>query len=322
MPAWAIKIGLQIAQDPDKAIKFMFIGLMIVVVLFMALTLPFFFLFLPATEPEKYDEYKQAAIRIANDTQGQMINWQEMIALDAFLLKQDFTQSNPSHIYSFFKDAFIWKEEIRRSYDCSYTDENGNEVQSSCTETVIVYHKRSLDEVMDRLSLSDDDKENVRNYLVINLDDMDDLGPQDPTDIPPGNYTPVLNIFTWPCDVYRLTSGFGGRVDPVTGIPGENHGGIDIGAPNGTEVRATMSGVVIFSQYTDSGGNIVAIDHQNGYVTRYLHLSQLLVAVGDEVNQNDAIALSGNTGRRTTGAHLHYEIHENGVKKDPLLFYQ
>lgn len=321
MPAWAIKIGLQIAQDPDRAIKVFFMGVMVVLALGMVLTLPFFFLFLPATEPENYDHYREGALHIANET-GHTIHWQELIALDAFLLKQDFTKRSPSHINEFFMDVFIWSETIEQEYDCSSIDADGNEIQSTCTEYVTVQHKRSLDEAMAYLNLTADEKETVRNYLVINLDDMEELGPQDPTGIPTGNFTPVIKKFTWPCNVYLLTSGFGGRVDPLTGIPGEIHGGIDIGAPKGTPVRATMSGVVTFSQFTDSGGNIVAIDHQNGYVTRYLHLSELRVEVGDRVNQNDVIALSGNTGRKTTGPHLHYEIHENGVKKDPLLFYK
>ncbi|MDF2646853.1 MAG: rane protein associated metalloendopeptidase [Paenibacillus sp.] len=319
MPAWAIKIGLQIAQDPDKAIKVMFFGLMAIIVLFMALTLPFYFLFLPATEPVKYSDYKQGAVRIATET-GVTISWQEMMALDAFLLKQDFTKSSPSHIYSFFKDLFIWVEEIPN--DCGQSNEGNSDATQTDCGTSPVYQKRSLDEVMELLNLAPHERASVMNYLVINLDDIEVLGPQDPGGIPAGNFTPVINKFIWPCDVYLLTSGFGGRVDPLTGIPGEAHGGIDIGAPKGTEVRATMSGTVIFSQFTDSGGNIVAIDHQNGYVTRYLHLSEMKVKVGDKVKQNDVIALSGNTGKKTTGPHLHYEIHENGVKKDPLLFYK
>ncbi|RCW41648.1 M23 family metallopeptidase [Paenibacillus prosopidis] len=318
MPAWAVKIGLQVAQDPEKALKFLFFGIMIIIVLFMLLTLPFFLLFIPAAEPEQYNDYRNAALRIASESGDQLINWQEMIALDAFLLKQDFSKSNPTHIYSYFKEAFIWSEDVKIEVACVPPKKH-----FICTRTETVYHKRSLDEVMSRLNLSTEDKESVRNYLALNLDDLDDNSEVDgPIDIPPGNFTPVINQFTWPCDVYRVTSGFGTRIDPITGLQGALHGGIDIGTPMGTEVRATAGGVVSFSGYTETGGYMVTVNHQNGYVTRYLHLSVMLVNVGDKVRQNDAIALSGNTGSRTTGPHLHYEIHENGVKKNPLLFYK
>lgn len=320
MPAWAAKIGLEVLRNPDRGIKWLFLGMMILLTAILMLCLPFFFLFIPAAEPNQFQYYMNAATRIQSET-GQAVSWQEMMAIDAFMFKQDFSQSSAGHAYSFHRDLFI-REEIRE-YSCSSTDENGNETSSTCYETV--YIKRSLDEAMDRLGLSADDREYVKNYMQIQLTDEDidpSLGIGPPTSTQPGNVTPVIGQFIWPSNYYRLTSGFGGRIDPVTGIPGENHGGIDIAAPIGSEVRAAMSGVVTFARFTETGGNIVTIDHRNGYATRYLHLDRLLVTVGDEVQQNSVIALSGNTGSRTTGAHLHFEIHQNGVKVDPMLFYR
>ncbi|MBV6717205.1 M23 family metallopeptidase [Paenibacillus chitinolyticus] len=318
MPAWAIKVGIQVLRDPDKAIKWAFLGLMLILVLPVMLVLPFYFLFIPAAEPEQFKYYKAAAEQIASETEGQLINYKEMIALDAVLLEQDFTKSSADRAHHYFKSLFIWEEEV--SYPCSTTDADGNETTSTCYKTV--YHSRSLDEVMINLGFTEEQKEMVRNYLLIDIDEDDNLGAESPNEVPPGDFKPSIGSFIWPSDYYQLTSGFGGRVDPVTGIPGEIHGGIDIRAPKGSQVKAAMDGVVTQSFYSESGGNIIKIDHKNGYSTRYLHLDTRISQVGDQVKQGQVIALSGNTGKKTTGAHLHFEIHVSGKKTDPMQFYK
>lgn len=111
----------------------------------------------------------------------------------------------------------------------------------------------------------------------------------------------------------RLTSAFGRRW-------GRNHDGIDIGAKTGTPIYATDNGIVIESEYQSNGyGNIVKIDHQNGYVSYYAHCSKLYAKVGDVVAKGDLIAAVGNTGR-STGPHLHFEIRYNDVVKNPYNF--
>lgn len=320
MPAWLAKVGLKALSDPDKAIKLLFIGIMAIFGAIFILLSPFFLLFMPAAESSQVEYYIDAAKKMQDET-GLSIDWREIVALDAVVLEQDFEKVNASRPYNFYRNKLIWEEEQEVSATC--TDEDGNDYD--CSYTITVYHKRSIEEVMLLLDLSVVQMELVMNYLsMISEEDIIDpgfdIGPV--TGTQPGNFTPVINQFTWPIDSYYLTSGFGGRVDPVTGIPGEIHGGIDIRASIGTEVRATMKGTVTFARYTESGGNIVAIDHGNKYTTRYLHLDQILVSVGDEVEQDEVIALSGNTGKRTTGPHLHYEIHYEGKKMDPILYYQ
>lgn len=124
----------------------------------------------------------------------------------------------------------------------------------------------------------------------------------------------------WPTEANQTTisSGFGPRNSPTAGAS-SNHGGIDIAVGEGTNVYACMDGKVTVSQYSDSAGNYVQIDHGNGYVTKYMHNSQLKVSVGDKVTAGQLIALSGNTGI-STGAHLHFQIEKNGEKVDPLSF--
>lgn len=117
----------------------------------------------------------------------------------------------------------------------------------------------------------------------------------------------------------RLTSFFGTRRHPVTGKVSK-HGGIDIAVKTGTWVGAAADGVVIVAS-TDVGhyGTAVFIDHQNGYITHYGHLSKINVRVGQKVRAGQLIAKSGSTGR-STGPHLHFTIKKNGVNVDPLKF--
>ncbi len=106
-----------------------------------------------------------------------------------------------------------------------------------------------------------------------------------------------------------LTSPFGMRW-------GRMHNGIDLAAPVGTPIYASDDGVVIASEYKGSFGNLVIIDHQNGFTTYYAHNSKNLVSVGDKIKAGDLIAKMGSTGR-STGSHLHFEIRYNDVPQNP-----
>ena len=98
---------------------------------------------------------------------------------------------------------------------------------------------------------------------------------------------------------------------------GRTHQGIDVAAPTGTAIYASDNGIVIESEYRNNGyGNIIKIDHQNGYVTYYAHCSELYVSVGDVVAKGDKIAAVGSTGR-STGPHLHFEIRKDDVAQNP-----
>ncbi|HWQ80450.1 MAG TPA: M23 family metallopeptidase [Anaerovoracaceae bacterium] len=107
-----------------------------------------------------------------------------------------------------------------------------------------------------------------------------------------------------------LTSRYGTRW-------GRLHAGIDLAAPIGTHIKAADGGVVTFSGYNGQLGYMVAIDHGGGRVTWYGHCSKLMVEKGDKVYQGQHIANVGNTGR-STGPHLHFEVHINGNTKNPL----
>ena len=97
---------------------------------------------------------------------------------------------------------------------------------------------------------------------------------------------------------------------------GEKHAGLDFAVKTGTTVAATASGLVAFAGWEEYLGNLVIIEHGNGYQTLYGHNENLLVEEGDNVLKGDVIALSGNTGH-STAPHLHYEIRKDGVPVDP-----
>lgn len=115
-----------------------------------------------------------------------------------------------------------------------------------------------------------------------------------------------------------ITSRFGNRTDPFLGRLAL-HAGIDFRARSGTEIRPSGMGTVTVAGRNGGYGNMVEIDHGDGLTTRYAHLSRVLVKVGDHVDVNDTIGLSGTTGR-STGPHLHYEVRRDGKAIDPMRF--
>jgi murein DD-endopeptidase MepM/ murein hydrolase activator NlpD len=97
------------------------------------------------------------------------------------------------------------------------------------------------------------------------------------------------------------------------------HKGLDIAVPFGSDVVATAAGTVIFSGQKGGYGNCVIVSHGNGLATLYGHLSQLVAKVNDKIKVGQVIAKSGNSGR-STGPHLHYEVHKNNTPVNPKLF--
>ena len=113
----------------------------------------------------------------------------------------------------------------------------------------------------------------------------------------------------------RISSRFGNRKDPFSKRL-QFHAGLDISATPRSPVLATAKGSVIRSERDRDYGNVVEIDHGNGFRTMYAHLDKLLVKVGDTVTRGDTIGLLGTTGR-STGYHVHYEVFKNGKNIDP-----
>ena len=121
--------------------------------------------------------------------------------------------------------------------------------------------------------------------------------------------------FRFPLREFRVTSHFGPRVNPVTGRA-SMHRGIDLAAPEGTEVYAVRAGVVTRIGYGSYLGNYIIIQHDNNWVSLYGHLSSVNTTVNTRVNSGTFIGRVGSTGQ-STGPHLHFELKQNGQHQDP-----
>ena len=118
-----------------------------------------------------------------------------------------------------------------------------------------------------------------------------------------------------PAGSYRISSEFTNRISPITGKY-ENHNGLDMAAPGGTDIYAAAGGTVIDSRYSSSWGNVIQIDHGGGLVTLYAHCSYRGVQKGQTVSKGQFIGRVGTTGW-STGNHLHFTVYENGKAVNP-----
>ncbi len=115
-----------------------------------------------------------------------------------------------------------------------------------------------------------------------------------------------------------ISSGFGIRADPFTGARA-HHMGVDFDANIGDPIKAAANGIVSFSGWKNGFGNTVVVDHVDGYQTLYAHNQKNLVRVGDVVRAGQQLAKVGSSGR-STGAHLHFEVHVNGRPVNPMAY--
>ena len=128
---------------------------------------------------------------------------------------------------------------------------------------------------------------------------------------------PTDGMFLLPVEGER-TSGFGMRMHPIDHEE-RLHNGMDIAAPAGTPIQAAAAGQVVFSGTQAGYGNVVVIQHAEGYTTLYAHNQENLVSVGTPVSQGQPIATVGSTGR-STGPHLHFEVRHGGNPVNPMQY--
>lgn len=163
---------------------------------------------------------------------------------------------------------------------------------------------RDMHEQIEQLSRASVNQHEEFESLLKSLEDQQNLLASTPA------IRPVpTNVKTW------LTSGFGYRISPFTQRR-EFHKGYDISGRQGTPILATADGVVTFAGKKGLLGNAIVIDHGHGIITRYGHCKEFLKKRGDKVKRWEPIALMGNTGR-STGPHVHYEVHLNGIPVNP-----
>lgn len=253
----------------------------------------------PMAQPAHVQYYVDAA-NMARDKYGLSLDWQELVALDAVLLEQDFSRTSRARAES-LADLFV-QEVIEE------TDGEDQEIEVS-------YRLLFLDEVMAKRNLDAMQQRQVAVFLSANLERLRGAG----IETPPGWIPNPWGRFNWPLPdgYFAVTSVFGPRV-----LSGENefHAGLDVAGPRGTPVLAADDGKVTYADWMGTAGRAIIIQHAGGYETRYYHLNSINVRAGQEVKQSDLIGTVGSTGK-STGNHLHFEVRRWGNAIDPLSFY-
>ena len=166
---------------------------------------------------------------------------------------------------------------------------------------------RDMHEQIDQLSQASSNQQEALESLLKSLEDQQNLLASTPAIRPVAR-----NVKSW------ITSRFGYRKSPFTQRR-ELHKGYDIASRQGTPILATADGVVTFVGKKGLLGKAIVIDHGHGMITRYGHCSKILKKRGDKVKRWETIALMGNTGR-STGPHVHYEVHLNGIPVNPVRY--
>ena len=206
------------------------------------------------------------------------------------------------------------------------TDENGNSIKTTTyvTKKVLTVStlQLSVDEISALYNFNDEQKALLAELMSSEYDDLWNELVGASGQIIQGNSSYVgTGMFVWPfAEDQYISSPFGTRVDPISGEI-KTHGGTDIAAPLGTPILAAADGVVVTATWHNSYGYYVKIKHDDTYSTLYAHCSALHVSAGQTVKQGQVIADCGSTGY-STGPHLHYEVIQNGVRVNALLFYK
>jgi len=146
------------------------------------------------------------------------------------------------------------------------------------------------------------------------------LASQQPSPSTPNSNTDSEGIvWLMPINYTYFSSPFGYRIHPIYG-DWRFHAGVDLSAPQGTPIYATRAGVVTVAAYEEGGaGYYVNINHLDGYVTRYMHMTHFIVSAGQTVQAGQVIGYCGSTGG-STGPHLHFGVYKNGVAVNPALY--
>ena len=177
----------------------------------------------------------------------------------------------------------------------------------------------SIEDVTERYDVS------LKRVLTFNkISDTADIEAGDDIFLPGAKYTLDERIdkfgqmFSLPTTITRISSVFGYRVHPITGVR-TKHMGVDIPGRLNTPVYAARKGKVIFAGYSGGYGNLVIVRHDKGYTTYYGHLNSITTKAGANVGVGVMIGRMGSTGR-STGSHLHFEVRRNGVALNPADF--
>lgn len=284
------------------------------------------------------DSYEYDTLEIVSDTGNTSINWKDVLAVYAVetTTKNDDAMEvvtiddvKLDLLREIVKDMNLISGSVttREVEETVITqDEEGNDIVSTNLVsknvlTITITHL-SVDEITRIYNFSDEQKDILTELMSEEFDELwDELLGASGQIIQTESSFVGTGMFAWPFEeTHTITSYFGTRSDPFTGET-TTHGGTDIAAPLGTPILAAADGVVEIASYGTGGyGFYVKIRHNDTYSTLYGHCSALHVTPGQTVKQGQVIADCGSTGK-STGPHCHFEVIQNGVRVDALMFY-
>lgn len=246
--------------------------------------------------------------------QGEIMERNWFIAIHAVYVESK--KSSPDEIYEFagflFRATTTETETGRRVYEPLPCPETGEALPPytivNISKTLTVEHV-SPERMMEQLNFNAEQKEwaELLYHIVSEISMETDRLLLEGVSL--GNPLPIK----WRSAV---TSEYGPRIDPIDGSA-DFHTGIDLKAPEGTDIMVALDGVVVTVVFNDTGyGNHVKINHGNGIETLYGHCSAIFVVEEQEVEQGEVVAAVGNTGK-STGDHLHFELRINGKTVNP-----
>lgn len=259
------------------------------------------------------------AADVAAAENGQPVAVLEAAQIDR--LKEILWQMNPVTYRTYTEEH----EEERTT-----TDDEGNEITETVTvsETVLeitIQHK-TPQEMASTLGFSARQDEQLTllsdpQYQPLWMELLGGYVNSDGQILTPGDVPVGVDNLQWPLpEAFTITSGFGERIDPISGEH-NSHTGTDIAAPEGTPILAAADGTVTIANGTDPWGSgygyYIKINHGNGFETLYAHCSAICVTPGQTVRQGEIIGHVGSTGN-STGNHLHFEVWVDGMRIDPL----
>lgn len=274
------------------------------------------------------------------------INWPEVLSVYAVKINTD--PDNPAEVATLDDNKVNKLREVlndmvtlshsakteTQQRTATVTDSHGNESEVteevSVTTLTITFTHKSSDDMAAQYRFNHEQKRQMSELLSAEYADLwgSLLGAYSAgngeTGVPDGSRIPK-DMFSWPIgEGFSITSHFGYRKDPFTGET-KYHGGTDIGAPEGTPILAAADGDVTIANSTDSWGGgygyYVKIRHNDTYSTLYAHCSRIAAVNGQEVKKGEIIGYVGTTGN-STGNHLHWEVYKDGVRTNPLDYFE
>ncbi|MGN0487479.1 MAG: M23 family metallopeptidase [Acutalibacteraceae bacterium] len=227
--------------------------------------------------------------------------WEIFDTLDALETVREYFSSNAS--WAVFGDQVLYSENSEKEE--SVTD--GSEEPSSAAD-----ESEASETTVSQESDTDDQSDQTEEAKGQGGEDLQIYKAQANTSFAPVKLTaPILP----PIKNGRFTSGFGYRINPITG-KFSFHTGLDIAAESGTNIRAVLNGTVLKTGEDERAGKYILLSHSDSLVTFYCHCSDILAEKGAVIRQGETLAKVGSTGW-STGPHLHFEVRKDGIRYNP-----